>query len=106
MTSARANVCVWRRPRTILLGVAMLARPGAAPHLPGSEKTTRSSHVHISPSQRLDANRLEAGWRTTTTPHPVLLLGGLLHQRGLRDVGYCSRILNWTDGHIWKGEPI
>src|SRR5215831_1260962 len=50
---------------------------------------------------------LEAGWRFVRHPtHSVLLLGGLLHQRGLRNVGYCSRILNWTYGHIGKGEPI
>ena len=37
---------------------------------------------------------------------PVLLLGGLLQERGLRDVGHGGRILNWTYGHIGESKPI
>src|SRR6516164_5478506 len=47
---------------------------------------------------------MEAGWRSCATPPSELLLGGLLLRHGY--VGHCSRILDWTHGHIGEGKPI
>jgi hypothetical protein len=47
-----------------------------------------------------------SGVAVARQPDVRLLLGDLLHQSRLRDIGHCCEILNWTHRNVWEGEAI